>query len=156
MSEIKFNHKAVKKFFKRIRKNADEINKKDRAFWGSLSAIAFRDVIKHFEAERGPSDKWKKWSKIYREHMQSIGKGGNKILQDTGHLRQNVRLADTSSRIRQGQLLYNPAKTKGGFPYAYAHDTGGPKLPQREFMWLSDKALNQMSVIMAEHTLKGI
>lgn len=153
---ITFKDKKVKKFFKQLSENVDDIEKKNKVFWGALSAVAFRDVLDHFSKEQGESGPWKKWSSIYTAHMQRIGRASNKKLQFSGQLRQNVRLADSSSRIKQGQLLFNPAQTKKGFPYAKAHDEGGRKLPKRDYMWLSDKALNQMSVIMAEHTLKGV
>jgi phage gpG-like protein len=31
-----------------------------------------------------------------------------------------------------------------GFPYAEAHDKGGPKLPQRKFMWLSKEGMEKI------------
>jgi hypothetical protein len=41
-------------------------------------------------------------------------------------------------------IWYNEEKTSKGFPYAEAHNEGGGKLPQRQFMWISDRALDDM------------
>lgn len=153
---ITFEHEKVKEFFSRISKNVKEIEEKDRVFWVGLQSIAFRDVVDHFEKQQSSTGKWQKWSEIYKKRMIALGKGGNKILQDTGNLRQNIRLADSTNRIKQGQLLFNPAKTKSGEPYAKNHDEGLNGMPQREFMWISDKALNKMSKIMAEYTTKDL
>lgn len=151
---IEINDRAVRKFFARVINNVNDIKEKDKVFWGALSAIAFKDVLDHFNKEQSPSGKWQKWSQIYADHMSRIGRSSNKILQFNGFLRQNVRIADTRTRMKQGQLLYNPAQTKSGFPYAHAHNEGDG-MPKREFMWISDNALTGMSKIMAEHTLKG-
>jgi hypothetical protein len=43
--------------------------------------------------------------------------------------------------VSDGILWFNNAKTKNNFPYAFAHNTGGPKLPKRDFMWISNGAL---------------
>lgn len=153
---LEWNQRAVKDFFKKINDNVDDIQKKEKTFWGALAALAFRNVIKHFQDESGPEGRWKAWSRIYAERMQRVGKGGNKILQDTGQMRQMLRTADDRSRISQGILVYNPALTKNGFPYAWAHDTGQGRLPQREFMWMDSTTLNKMSKIMAEYTTEGV
>lgn len=153
---ITFNDRKLKKFFKKIEKNVDEISDHGKVFWGALQAVALKDVINHFEKETGPKKKWAKWSDLYAAHMAKAGKSGNKILQDSGNLRQRIMNADSTTRIKQGQLLYNPAKTKGDFDYAKAHDEGRDTLPQREFMWLSKRALSRMSKVMAAHTLRDV
>lgn len=135
--------KEIKSFLKGLSKRSNE-PQKNKEYVDLLSAITFKEINDHFIKEEGPSDNWKPWSKIYTDHMSKIGKSGNKILQDTGRLRQSFFPTNyrTSS---EGVLWFNNAQTKGGFPYAAAHDQGGPKLPQREFMWLSDKAVEKMT-----------
>ena len=153
---IRFDERKVKAFYSKLAKNAEEIEQRKKVFWGALTALSFRDVIKHFERQKGPEGKWKKWSDLYATHMGRIGKGGNKILQDSGRMRQNLFQANETTRIKKGQLLYNPAQTKSGFGYAKAHNEGSKKLPKREFMWLTDKAVTNMSKLMAKHTTKGL
>lgn len=141
---LEFDAKKAEEFLKRLKRNKDSVDKRDDAYVSTISLFVFQDIINHFEKEQGPSGKWKAWSKVYAEHMETIGKGGNKILQDSGRLRQSFTPGQWRKRPA-GIEWYNPAKTKGGFPYAAAHDEGGPKLPQRRFMWLSDSAMNKIS-----------
>ncbi len=142
--EIEFDSGKVQEFLKTLLQRQEQIQRKDRAFVDTISIFVFQDIINHFEKESGPNGKWKAWSKTYAEHMESIGKGGNKILQDSGRLRQSFTPGQWRMRPA-GIEWYNPAKTKSGFPYAAAHDEGGGKLPQRRFMWLGDRALEKIS-----------
>jgi phage gpG-like protein len=116
-----------------------------------LSTVVFRDIVDHFQQEEGPDGPWAAWAFAYFMHLRRIGKGGNKILQDSGRLRMAFTPASWRS-VTGGILWYNPAKTKSGFPYAKAHDDGGSVLPQRQFMWLSDSARENL----AEMTLQFI
>lgn len=140
-----FDNAEVRTFLKGVAKNYTDVQKQGKKYVGLLSAIVFKDVISHFEKEQGSKGKWKAWSPTYEKHMQEINRQGNKILQFSGKLRQNFKPTDykTSSK---GISWFNDAKTKSGFPYAAAHDNGGGRLPQRDFMWLSDKGLEQISV----------
>ena len=71
--------------------------------------------------------------------MRRIGKQGNNILRDERRLERTFTAhGETSWRgVAGGIVFFNNAKTKNGFPYAAAHNVGGPKLPKRRFMWLS-------------------
>lgn len=151
--EVEFKSKEVEKFFKGLRKNQKDIEKRDRVFWGSLSSIAFKDVMDHFDKEKGPSAPWIEWSDFYFLRMLKKGKAGNKILQDTGVLRNSTSFVTDQGRIRKGFLLWNPATSKKGEPYAYNHDTGSGGMPQREFMWLSLKAIREMAKVTSEYML---
>lgn len=119
-----------------------------------LATIVFarveKNVIHHFNTQSGPTGKWKAWSTAYRSHMNRIGKGGNLILTDTAKMRRGLRVAPTQPS--DGILFWNPSKTSSGFPYAKAHDEGGPKLPQRKFMWISDPTLESIAGDLLEWT----
>lgn len=142
--ELKFDSKKAEQFFADLNKRLGIVNDAEEKFVNILSAIVFQDIMSHFEKERGSKGPWKPWSKMYADHMAMIGKGGNKILQDTGRLRQSFTPGQWRSHPA-GIEWYNPAKTSSGFPYAYAHNEGGPKLPKRDFMWLSKTALDKMA-----------
>lgn len=141
--EVKFNHKKFDEFVKRTRKSVEDVKDANKEFRGAIASIVFRDLISHFTNESGPTGKWKGWSPAYK--IRQASRGRSMILQDSGFLRQNLtpinQNSDSRITSRKGELIFfNPAKTKKGFPYAYAHDTGGPKLHQRQFMWLSKPA----------------
>ena len=153
-----FDNKVVKKFLSDLTKNYKDISKRDRKYIGVVSALVYEDIIRHFENEEGPDGNWEEWSDIYDAHMQKIGKSGNKLLQDTGKLRQKMMpvMSGKATRIsKKGILWFNNAKASGGFPIAYAHDNDDgtrTTLPQRSFMWLSDKGLDKI----AQQTLSFI
>jgi len=146
--EIK-NSAAVTKFFKGFRQRNEEIEKKDLNYVRDLSAIVYGDIIRHFEKEEGPGGKpWKKWSNSYTAYLRRINRVGNQKLQFSSHLRQTFKVT-SFRRMKNGIVWFNNAQTKDDFPYAYAHDEGGPKLPQRKFMYLTKEALGDIS----KHTL---
>ena len=132
------------KFTKDLQKKIDSTKDGSQKFAGILSATIFRDIMDHFSTETGEDGPWTAWSQMYYEHMEKQGIQGNKILQDTGRLRQAF-LPGSYRVVSDGYLWFNPAKTKDGFPYAKAHDEGGDRLPQRSFMWLSKDAMEKIS-----------
>lgn len=144
-----FNNAEVVEFFKNIDKRLKDVKDGKKKFIGLLSAIVYGDVIRHFEDEKGSDGPWKKWSASYTNKMKENNKAGNKILQDTGRLRNSFKPSN-ARKVSAGIVWFNPGKTKTGFPYAFAHDTGGPVLPKRDFMWLSDEATDKI----AEQTLQ--
>lgn len=145
VSIAQFDDKEVRDFLKSVTANVDSVEKNKKPYLGLLSAIVFKDVISHFEQEKGSKGGWRKWSPTYQKHMDEIGRGGDKILQFSGRLRQNFKPTDYKTASK-GITWFNDAKTKSGFPYAAAHDNGGGRLPQRDFMWLSDKGLEDISL----------
>lgn len=152
---ITFEDKRVKDFFGSIKNRLGEIESRHTKVINEIfSAVIFRDIIRHFENEQGPGKrKWKSWSKSYSDFMNKIGKGGNKILQDSGRLRQGFQPGNW--RTEPNTLIwYNNAKTAKGFPYAAAHDEGGGKLPQRKFMYLSDRAKDDIMENILNHLVK--
>ncbi len=149
MSEIVFEDQALKTFFKNFDTNLKRIKDGHKKFIALLSAVVFKDVMDHFEQEEGEQGKWKPWSASYQEHMEKTGNAGNKKLQFNGMLRQNFK--KSSVKHQKDEITwFNNAQTKSNFPYAFAHNAGGPKFPKRDFMWSSDKAVESM----ADQTLK--
>ncbi len=141
-AEFTFEDAEWQKIIKRIKSKWDDI-KNRKEFGGIASSIVYEDIMNHFKNEEGPEGKWTSWSDSYEKHLKSIGRGGNKILQFNGKLRQTF-LPQSWKGTPEGLLFFNNAKTKKGFPYAVAHDEGGSKLPKRSFMWLSKKGLDKL------------
>ncbi len=147
-AEFTFESKSWQRVMTKLRKKWDHIlvgtSQVRKEFAGISSVIVFKDIIEHFENEQGPQGKWVKWSEAYAMHLNKIGRGGNKILQFSGRLRQSTQPQNWRS-INEGVMFFNNAKTKDGFPYAQAHDQGGKEKgrpPKRSFMWLSSKAID--------------
>lgn len=143
MAEFALQDEEAQRYLKKLIKKSSDIKNGTQAFATAISAVVFQDIINHFDRQEGSEGPWKAWSKAYAEHMEKTGKGGNRILQDTGRLRQSFQPSNWR-QVNEGILWFNPAKTAKGFPYAAAHDEGGEKLPQRDFMWLSDEAKDKI------------
>ena len=153
-AEIVFDNKEALELLRGMSKRIDQITEHDKKVVGLLSAIVYRDIIDHFSTETGPEGPWKPWSDSYQRFMASIGKGGNKILQDTGRLRNSFKPANVRS-TSEGLLWFNDAKLSSGFPYALAHDEGFGRLRQRQFMWLSDKAMEEIETAIVRFLEEG-
>ncbi len=151
VSSAVFDDKAVRQFLKSLSGNAKNIKAKKSEYANLLSAIVFRDIQEHFENQAGPNGKWAKWSDIYAEHMRKIGKSGNRILQDSGHLRQSFIPTNYRS-VADGILWFNKATTKGGFPYAAHHDETAQTT--RKFMYLSNKGIEDISIQTLQYLMK--
>lgn len=150
--EVTFQDKKLRQFLNHILARSKDIdNKADNYIRGILSANIIQDVSEHFdEQDGGPRiGPWPEWSDMYLERMRKRGKAANNILVDTARLKNNFRV-NSYRKNPTSVTFFNNAKTKGGFPYAAAHNEGGPKLPRRRFMWLSLDARKRI----AEQSLK--
>ena len=108
----------------------------------AYATFGFRDIIQHFANEESPEGKWTPWSKTYKDFMTSIGKGGNKLLQDTGMMRQSI--SETSvKKIDSYSVSVFSNKV-----YSRAHDEGYKNIPQRQFMWFSDEGMTNMVTLL--------
>lgn len=151
--QAEFQIDGVKKFLNDLAKKFGYISKRDRNYAKVIAPIIYKDVIEHFEQERGEKSSWQAWSPSYIDFMVRIGKSGNKILQDSGRLRNNFKPSDWK-KSSDGLTWFNDAQTRGGFPYAFAHNEGGPQLPKRDFMWLSQHAMHRVADRTIEFLIK--
>lgn len=142
--EIEFKDESLKQALKNLSTNLKYVKDGHKKFLGLMSSVVWGDIDDHFKKEQGPDGKWQHWSFTHTLNMEREGKGGNLILQDSGRLRNNFKPTNVKMESK-GITWFNNAKTKKGFPYAQAHNEGGPKLPQRQFMWASDNAIERMS-----------
>ena len=135
---VAFLSKKAIAFIKRLFGQVDDV-KKTRGPYASLVALAFADIIEHFEEETGPKNTWPEWSSRYQLRLKRMGKSGNQKLQDTGRLRQGFLPGNWRNK-KGGLLLFNPVI------YAKVNDLGAPKknIPQRQFMYLSDKGMDKV------------
>ena len=152
--EMNFDNARAMAFFKGLDKTNKAILNHRDDYAQALGALVLKDVVSHFKDESGPDGKWPHWSFFYTLHMERLGKGGNKMLQDSGRLRQTLT-PKSYKKKKDGIEWYNNAKTKKGFPYAYAHNEGGKQLPKREFMWASPGLLDKVSKLTLAFFLKG-
>ena len=117
----------------------------------AFTTRGFRDVISHFDDANGSKGAWAplKPSTIARRR-KGKGSGSAQPLQDTGNLRRNFLPGNIEDKGQNAVVFFNPT------PYAAVHDEGSPgrNIPQREFMWLSDDAMDDMTKIILEFVVK--
>lgn len=148
---VEFQDKVLRKFLADILKKTKEVDSSSKKLGGLMGAVVFKDVIDHFKKESGPEGKWKafngnKWAESTTKRYKKLGKGNNMVLADTGFLRNSFTPKQFRS-TSQGFLWFNAAKTRTGFPYAWAHDNdvdARTRLPRRTFMWLSPGAQDDL------------
>lgn len=121
--------------------------RKWREILRSLVAVfGFKDVIDHFDRESGPEGKWPALKPSYAKWKKR--KGYTKKLVLSGHLRQNFLPANTRYDGQEAVAFFNPVE------YADQHDEG-KNLPQRQFMWLSGKAMNNLERGLLDRMMRG-
>jgi phage gpG-like protein len=133
--------KEVEQLLETLQKKVAATKDGSKTFGGIVNAVVFADIIRHFEQEQGSEGPWKPWSDRYSDYLETIGRSGNQILQFSGRLRKSFTPRESYRADPDGVLWFNPAKTKDGYPYAWAHDTGEARMPKRDFMWLSDSGM---------------
>lgn len=115
----------------------------------AFMTAGFKDIIQHFEDERGPAGKWRPRSAAtqaqyaMRQKSNSRYSPSNKILQLTGNLHKSILPSNTK------KLSYNSIEIWANSVYGHRHDSGTNGMPQREFMWFSDKAQGLMANIVS-------
>ena len=163
---------AIDSFMDRRLNSIQDIEKKRKVWKAVVIKFMIQDVTNHFQKQSGPDGKWKKWSPSYSFAVKNgrvrfttkageavdfkakpPRKPGN-ILTDTARLRNSI--TPQNHRVKPtGLLLFNPAKTKTGVPYAAIHDEGRGKQPERKFMWLSNKAMGKIATFTVQYAAEG-
>lgn len=136
-----FEGKEAEEFLAKLEEKRKRVSNADKQLLALLTSIAFRDVQDHFDNEQGSGEPWAPWSEAYRAYMNRIGKGSNNLLRDTGALR-NAFAPATQQNMGEFQWI-NP------LPYSATHNYGDKarNIPQREFMWMSNDALENAAEI---------
>lgn len=133
MADVSFEAKEWEDFIKKINASVKDPRPLLKT---AFSTRGFRDVIQHFEQERGPDSTWKKSKRAERD--------GGKTLQDTGNLRNGFLPSNVENKDKNSIVFFN------NVPYAAQHDLGENNMPQREFMYLTDDAQEDMLNIILD------
>lgn len=139
MSTVVLQSGEWTKFLRDLKANASNSYK-----WlmAGANTYGFRNVIEHFSKEEGPSGKWTKRSSRTQEMYKRLSRTNsrynpnNKLLQLTGNLRKSLLSGGSQNLKRYGN---NAVMMFTNIEYAGKHNYGKGRIPQREFMWLSDK-----------------
>lgn len=161
--QLKLDNTEWMKFLDTVSSNTRRVIEYLKA---AASTIGFSDIISHFNTESGPGGSWPKRSPETDRIYDLIGAGklapprgfragsfssSNKLLQLTGKMRQSVMPGRGGIKVVSG----NSIRMSAGTNYSAKHDEGGGRTPQREFMWLSDKAQQLMANFVRDKYLEG-
>ena len=130
---------SMRKLEKDLKRLVPEAQKK----FFKLAAVAiYKDVIGHFEKERGPDGKWKrfKWPDGKIRNTRPTKRGGNKMLQDTGRLKGSI-----VPFVESGA-----AGARTNLEYAGFHNDGTSKIPKREFAYVDDATMTKLEDYLAQ------
>lgn len=147
---MKFESKQWDTYTKKLENFGDSNVKREPIYLLRLgfSTAGFKDIIRHFRDEKGPTGKWPPRAKSTQEFYASMSKTNakynpsNKLLQMTGQLRNSL-LPTNLKRKNREQLVFFSTDKKSG-----VHDRGYKHIPKRSFMWVSKKAKELMSKII--------
>lgn len=141
---------GLKSFQKKIKDKANKIKNQRKKLFSRLAVLGFIDIQDHFKQEEGPTGKWRNLQPATIENRRQ-GKNANfgfKILQDTGSLRNSLMPNIGSKIVRSNSVFTSIGGSQKGVvnSYASAHNFGDKKrnIPQRGFMWISEKAKEAM------------
>jgi phage gpG-like protein len=163
--KITFNDAQIKKLLDKL---LGKIQFPAKILKPIADIYAFKDIVDHFNKEEAPEGKWQPRSDFTQQYYLAIQKGlvnvpegiagrssyspSNKILQLTGTLRNSFvqgssTINDNSSVIIRSDVDYSGIHDRGGIK-------DGHKIPQRKFMWLSDKAKKSIARAVLDELLK--
>ena len=89
----------------------------------------------------------------YRSQVIDIAMGGLKILQDSGDLRDAATNPDSWAISSEGTSTVAELTDPTG--YGFYHVEGTSRMPQRDWTYISDEALDEAEQYFAEWVLEG-
>lgn len=138
---VRFESREWDNFIRHIDEKVKEPTKLLRSVmftWG------FKDLDEHFRNEQGPDGRWQPRKESTNRAYDQLGgkyRSSNKILQLSGDLRKSVLPggAQVSDKGRYAIAVVSDPD------YGGRHNEGSRGMPKREFMWLSDNAVDRMA-----------
>lgn len=112
-----------------------------------IKAKMYKEIIRHFEEEEGPDGKWERWQfRGRRINYRPYGRGGNKMLQDTGRLRNSF----------MWDLLPDEIRVFTEVEYASYHQFGTSKMVARPFLWFEERSYEEWAEYIVEYLLRRL
>lgn len=130
-SSIKLDTTEWRKLLGEMQRNLSESkNLVARAY----SIVGVADILQHFKESMGPDGIW-----------EPLKRRKGKPLLDSGNLRNSILHSNFDSVSDDSIMVFANA------PYGKQHDEGDADkhIPQRKFMWLSQKAKDRMAQVVA-------
>ena len=149
MINIKFLVNEVKEKFKKMVINCTNL----KPVMNLIAVKAYKEVIDHFDSEMGTDGKWPTWRRkqsdgTYRYYSSRPTKrGGNKLLQDTGMLRNSLRFKGFEKEAQ----VYDGSKNG----YGKYHQFGTKNMPKRDFLWVTTENEEEYAKMIEKYVIGG-
>lgn len=139
--------------FEEIKNKTKMMNERTKNMNTVLSVIAgkiWKNVMNNFKEEIGTEGYWQPWRKKIKDGgyrfypYRPYGRGGDKLLQDTGRLRSSIRY----TVFKDTAVVYTNIK------YAKYHQEGTSNIPKRDFMWIPDSEITKYKLSLLKY-IKG-
>jgi phage virion morphogenesis protein len=112
-----------------------------------VGQLAQREVVRQYRLEKDPQDRpWKPLSAATLKSRRNRNKSSIKILIDTGRLVNSIN----------SQASGNEARVGTNVGYAPFHNFGTRKMPQREFMGLTPRALDMIVQRLSDFVTRAL
>ena len=97
------------------------------------------NAVKHFQDQRGPNGPWAPWAASTVARREA-GRGGNKILMDTGLLRASMLALLVFGGLIMFRTVAHDARIYTETVYAATHQYGDSTrhIPARPFLWIDE------------------
>jgi len=131
----------------KVKKQLQELSRRAKRPEEAMKLVANamrRDVLQHFDAERGENGSWKDLKPATWKWKQAHGY--TRKLQNTGQLRRNNTLISGNDW----------AGVENTLSYARTQNYGSNKVPAREFFWLSKQAMQHIVGLVKNYILGGL
>lgn len=131
----------MEKLNKRLIKMRERATNKN-PLTGKMAIVLHKDIIDHFNKEQGESGPWRPLSNVTIMRRRKGNRAGrDKILQDTGNLKNSMMLKNNSTSA----IVFTNVR------YASKHNEGSGGIPKRKFMWVSKEARNLFTRMVGRH-----
>lgn len=136
-----------------------------RILQAAFATRGVRDIVEHFDDEKGENGSWPKRAQSTQNRYAMIGSGAwkgprgvaraafnpsNKLLVMTGAMRKSLLPGRLERSVRK--FAANAIQVFSGSPISGYHDdpAAGSSVPQRDFMYLSDRAQDDIGRIVLD------
>jgi len=169
MIEISYDFTSVSDFLETLFSSRRRFTQILTACWATFG---YKDVIEHFKDQTADGLAWPSRKQSTNDRYDAINAGlikppagyrkgsfrsSNRLLQLTGRLRQSFVFGGSKGETTIEPKGDTAIMITNNVEYSGTHEYGNPskRIPSRSFMWLSEKARENMAELILDHVFGG-
>ena len=147
--EVHVRYVGMARLIEKLRDKEEDIADM-RNFWRSAGLyLVKRSVNDSFGKEQSPDgQRWASWTQKYKERMEKLGKGANKILSNKGELRRSIGYIAFRDRVVVGSNLRYARRHQLGDK---SWKEGGGGIPPRPYLGVTERDREEILRMMYEY-----